>query len=232
MEKVVSHGRIVRKYSPEAKRYIGLVLRHGTPGQVMIVRGILKTHSRASSYPTKVIDIRRPQKAYSHLLERYKVHTYDKWVTRVRIAPRKPLHCRRQSFRGMGDITRVLKTEKAATYTHKRWQQRVAHSATSVLKTMLKVKIAHGMDPVQRAGQTKESNAREAAIYGRALKSQNKRGISFIFKLLMNLLFALIFPLMFKGDTMVQYILKGLEHQQKKKEKDSGCRYGSACIAR
>ncbi|ASI47646.1 MAG: hypothetical protein AB8U69_04450 [Anaplasma ovis] len=232
MEKVVSHSRIARKYSPEAKRYIGLVLRHGTPGQAMIMRGILKTHSHARSCPTKVMDIRGPQKAHLHLLERYKVRTCDRWVARAHIASRKPLHCK-QSSQSIEDIIRALKAEKAATCIHKQWQHRAAYSAKSVFKTMLKVKVAHGMDPIQRAGQTTESNIREAAMYGRALKKpQNKRGISFIFKLLINLLFALIFPLMFKGDTMVQYILKGLEYQQKEKEKDSGRRHGYACIAR
>ncbi len=232
MGRVVFHGQIASKYSPEAKRYIGLVLRHGTPSQAMIVRGILKTHAHARSCTSKAIGVGRPRKGHLHLLEKYKVRTHNKRTARADIAPRRMLQCK-QSSRSIEDIIRVCKVKKAATCAHKQWQHRVAHSTHSVFKTMLKVKVAHGMDPTQRAGQTKESNIREAAIYGRALKKpQNKKGISFIFKLLMNLLFALIFPQMFKGDVVVQYILKGLEHQQKEKEKDSGRRHGCMCIAR
>ncbi|WP_041651197.1 hypothetical protein [Anaplasma centrale] len=235
------HSRAVgSKYSPEVKRCIGLVLKHGTPGQAMIVRGIFKIHLHARLSTTKVTikDASKPQKVHLCALERHKTrpHRHDKWVARVHAAPKKHmvLHCRR-SPRSTEDIIRTLKAERATIRTHRQWQQKV-HSTSSVFKTMLKVKVAHGMDPTQRAGQTKESNIREAAIYGRAPKQkpQNKKGMSFIFKLLMHLLFMLIFPLMLKEDAIVKYALKGLEHQhrEKEREKDASRRHGYARIAR
>ncbi|MCU7612182.1 hypothetical protein OC187_01215 [Anaplasma capra] len=85
---------------------------------------------------------------------------------------------------------------------------------------MRRVKVAHGMDPTQRAGQTKESNEREAAMYGRSsqvIRSEKNRGKASFFKLLLNLLFTLIFPMMLQGDIVIECILKGLEQQYKEK---------------
>lgn len=85
----------------------------------------------------------------------------------------------------------------------------------SVVKRMVKVSIAHGMDPVQRAGQTKESNEREASKYGRRAMGSKGFFASF-FKLLLKLLFLIVFPIVSFKDVIVDCILKVWEDKHKK----------------
>ena len=89
---------------------------------------------------------------------------------------------------------------------------------SSVIKRMVKVSIAHGMDPVQRAGQTSESNAREAAKYGRKAKGR-RRFFTSLFKLLLKLFFLAVFPIVSFKDVIVDCILKVWEDKHKNNKK-------------
>ncbi|MFV9839243.1 MAG: hypothetical protein AB8U44_04455 [Aaplasma endosymbiont of Hyalomma asiaticum] len=87
-----------------------------------------------------------------------------------------------------------------------------------IMRRMLKVRIAHGMDPIQRAGQTKESNEREASKYGRGKKRKSIL-LSFI-KVLLKLFSLTMFPVISIKDILVKCALQNLENKYKPKEKE------------
>ena len=119
--------------------------------------------------------------------------------------------------------------EKKRTYTCKdkakksfpgktKAQQACFNYVRVVMRRMQKVRIAHGMDPIQRAGQTKESNEREASRYGRGKK--RKSVLLSFFKILFKLFSLIMFPVLSIKDVLVKSALKNLENRYKPKEKE------------
>ncbi|WP_249548683.1 hypothetical protein [Anaplasma phagocytophilum] len=95
------------------------------------------------------------------------------------------------------------------------------HGVLAVIKRMRKVTIAHGMDPVQRAGQTKSSNEKDAARFGRVPKGKKRTAAMSFLKMLIKFLLMLLFPIMFCSNLLVKGILKDLQSRHKPTKKPS-----------
>ncbi|MGN7678660.1 MAG: hypothetical protein ACTJLL_02775 [Anaplasma sp.] len=213
------------QYARAVRCSIELTMKHGALGQVATIRGILGT-----SLYVRLLVARHPELQRA----RFRTSVIRKAMTgRWAEKTQRLSHCRYPVSRYLNpshDILHYRESRRKALSTLT-WQQKVnRNAALSVFKTMLKVKVAHGMDPVQRAGQTKESNVREALRYGRTPVRKKRSAMPF-FKLVMSLLFALICPPMLHGDLMVKCILKGLEKQQTQKDRSRSDNY-VCCIRR
>ncbi|EOA60959.1 hypothetical protein [Anaplasma phagocytophilum] len=92
---------------------------------------------------------------------------------------------------------------------------------SAVIQRMRKVTIAHGMDPVQRAGQTKSSNEKDAARFGRVPKGKKRTSAMSFLKMLLKFLLMLLFPIMFCSNLIVKGILKDLQSRHKPTKKTS-----------
>ncbi|WP_081339915.1 hypothetical protein [Anaplasma phagocytophilum] len=95
------------------------------------------------------------------------------------------------------------------------------HGVAAVIQRMRKVTVAHGMDPVQRAGQTKSSNEKDAARFGRVPKGKKRTSAMSFLKMLIKFLLMLLFPIMFCSNLIVKGILKDLQSRHKPTKKNS-----------
>ena len=112
---------------------------------------------------------------------------------------------------------REIKGQKSKlTAGHRKVRSVTYNYVKAVMRRMLRVRIAHGMDPTQRAGQTRESNERDASKYGRG-KKRKSVVLSFL-KVLLKLFFLIMFPAVFFRDLFVKSILKILEDKYKPKK--------------
>ncbi|SCV64169.1 hypothetical protein ANAPH2_00867 [Anaplasma phagocytophilum] len=103
---------------------------------------------------------------------------------------------------------------------------------SAVIQRMRKVTVAHGMDPVQRAGQTKSSNEKDAARFGRVPKGKKRTSAMSFLKMLVKFLLMLLFPIMFCSNLIVKGILKDLQSRHKPTKKTSRIPFLSLLLLR
>ncbi|QXK91943.1 hypothetical protein HL033_04340 [Neoehrlichia mikurensis] len=94
------------------------------------------------------------------------------------------------------------------------------HNIKELMFRFIKVSIAHAMDPIQRSGETVSSNIVSAKKYNRdnrlGKKSHSKKSASF-FKVLMNMIFFSMLPIMLKHNIDV---IGMLSDKKPRKEED------------
>ncbi|KJV68854.1 hypothetical protein [Candidatus Neoehrlichia procyonis] len=100
-------------------------------------------------------------------------------------------------------VLQIVKTNKVVS---------LQNDIKETIFRLIKVSIAHAMDPIQRSGETAQSNMISAKKYRRESKLNKKSNL----KILMNIIFYSIFPIMLKYNINIISTLSNVKSKTEK----------------